>query len=363
PAAITFYYVTMPAPVVTGKVTFQYKSTSGKQLEEPLTVELEAGDPHPTAEYAAAPAGYTLQGVSADTVTVSSTGQANPATVVFTYTEIQSNAIVAVHYVNVLGEELNGSPELLPLGRGSHNVVPNPKYIPTGYSPLSGSPTYQPVTVDEQYIATPASVTFSYVDNSKTTPITVIYQDTTTGTAITTQKVLLPYGDHVVKPDPTVLNGNYTMADASPTSYNIKVDAKGVASLSTVYFFYRPTQITEYMGYAVTTQQTALRSGMNTIDSNITKMLAKGTLLNITGQRTSGSVLWDGAQIVLGSDKSLSGYVLDSHTRHIGKAEADALIKQYEASNPTNPQNSGFYITLGSSIPLRRVASPNAVVD
>ena len=360
PASVTFTYAEVQKPAVTAEVTFTFQSTSGKALAEPLKVPMEEGE-HGTAEYAAAVEGYTLQNASADSVTVTPDGRANPAAVTFTYIENQSTATVEVHYVNSFGEDLPGSPQKVELKAGTHEVAPDPAFVPAGYSLSSNSAKSHQITVSNNLVATPNSVSFTYYDSGMSATVEVIYVDSSTNKTFASEKLNLTPGTYNVTPNEAVVNGagNYELNDASITSQEVFVNEQGAAYPTQVRFDYKPKKIDVYMGYAVTTTQTALRSAADNSDSSIKKTLPKDTLLYINGQYTSGSTVWDSAQTVLGGTES--GWVLDSATRHISKEEADRIIKEYNQNNPTEPeQSSGYYITIGSNVPLRVVADPFA---
>ena len=360
PDTLTFTYVKVEAPAVKAEVTFTFVSSAGQALVDPMTVELEAGE-HPTAEYAAVVEGYTLQGASADTVTVDQKGVANPASVVFTYTENKTSARLEVRYTNAFGEEFPNSPQVMELGAGTYNITPDASYVPAGYSLRPGSASSYQVTVGANLVATPNQITFSYYDASVTGLVKINYIDASTGQTIVSEDRKLPPGTTVVTPDASLVPSSYKRSDADTESVPVTVSETGVTTPTQVAFYYQPVNIDMYIGYAVATTQTALRSNPNSADSYIKQTLPAGTLLYVNGQHTSGSVVWDSVQLPLGG--SASGFVLDSATRHISGAEAQKIIDDYNQNNPSHPeQSSGFYITIGSNVPLRAVADPYASV-
>lgn len=127
-----------------------------------------------------------------------------------------------------------------------------------------------------------------------------------------------------------------------------------------------------YVGYAVTTTQTALRDNATLEDASIIATLEANTLLYLNGQATVNNIVWSGAQTVLGQSKI--GLVQDGAVKHITAAEATVLIDAYNAAHATptptpSPtptatpaQLSGYYITLGD-VPLRGVPSGYASVS
>lgn len=127
-----------------------------------------------------------------------------------------------------------------------------------------------------------------------------------------------------------------------------------------------------YIGYAVTTTQTALRDNATLEDTSIIATLEANTLLYLNGQTTVNNIVWSGAQTVL--EQSKIGIVQDGAVKHITAAEAKVLIDAYTVAHATptptpSPtptetpaQLSGYYITRGD-VPLRGVPSGYASVS
>ncbi|MEG0511788.1 MAG: SH3 domain-containing protein [Clostridia bacterium] len=358
---ITYTYNELKKPLGKADVTFHYVSTAGEQLSQPLVTAIEEGT-YSTAEYAAVFADYTLQGATSDTVTITPDNKANPAQVTFTYIKNLKEATVEVHYLNAIGDELPGSPEIVKLQR-DQTITPNSAYIPAGYHPIPGTAQSYNIKVNAQFVATPNAVTFSYDNKVIQGKVIVYYVDTTTGKNFASQELSLNPGTHTIVPDAAVATSKYTLLDASIKSAEVKVDAFGNTTPTEVRFLYKPAETDMYMGYAVTNTQTALRKTANQQDSSIIKTLPPNTLVWIQGQiTTSDGVRWDGAQLRLGA--SDYGYVRDSDIRKISQTEADYMIAEYDRQHPVKPeppqQSTGYYITRGNDVPLRVTANSHS---
>ena len=127
-----------------------------------------------------------------------------------------------------------------------------------------------------------------------------------------------------------------------------------------------------YVGYGITTTQTALRNNATLEDSSIMATLPASTLLYLNGQRTVNNIVWSSAQTVLGT--SIIGIAQDGVIKRITPAEAQVYIDAYNEEHATatpspSPtptatpaQLTGYYITLGN-VPLRDITSTNANIN
>ena len=346
PITVVFTYAQKPA--VTAPVTFEYVSESGRVVASPMTVDLPVG-PNDVMEYCKVVDGYTFKSTSSQTVEVSQDGKATPDKVTFTYTETPTTAAVQVHYRNSIGDDLPGSPVIKQLGPGTYTI--QPEDVPAGYV-VSSSAQPQPVTVSDNLVATPNSISFTCYDQNITGTLTINYYDVTEQNKLiaTEQRPLKP-GIQMVAADDSVVAkvGNYQRTEGY-ADQQVQVNENGTVVPSTISFYYKSVQDTSYIGYAVTTRQTAMRSSA-AANGAVTQTLAVNTLLYINGQQQVSGVTWDSVQTVLGGI-SASGLVIDADVRHISAAEAQALIDQYnQQQQPT--QSPGYYITLYNSVPLR----------
>ena len=347
PITVVFTYAQKPA--VTAPVTFEYVSESGRVVDNPMTVDLPVG-PNDVMEYCKVVEGYTFKSVSSQTVEVSADGVATPAKVTFTYTENPTTATVQVHYRNSIGDDLPGSPVIKQLGPGTYTI--QPENVPAGYI-VSSSAQPQTVTVTNDLVATPNSISFTCYDANITGTLTINYYDSADlSKPIATEQRPLKPGLQTVAADDSVVAkaGNYQRTEGY-ADQQVQVNEDGTVVPATISFYYKSVQNTSYVGYAVTTRQTAMRSSA-AANGAVTQTLTVNTLLYINGQQQVSGVTWDSSQTVLGGT-SASGWVTDADVRHISPSEAQALIDQYNQQQQKPTQSPGYYITLYNSVPLR----------
>ena len=347
PITVVFTYAKKPA--VTAPVTFEYVSESGRVVENPMTVPLPVG-PTDVMEYRKVVDGYTFKSVSSQTVEVSADGVATPAKVTFTYTENPTTATVQVHYRNSIGDDLPGSPVIKQLGPGTYTI--QPENVPAGYI-VSSSAQPQTVTVTNDLVATPNSISFTCYDANITGTLTINYYDVTEQNKLiaTEQRPLKP-GIQMVAADDSVVAkvGNYQRFDGY-ADQQVQVNEDGTVVPSTIAFSYKPAENTNYLGYVLVTRQTAMRKEPSANSTAVTTLQAN-TLLYVAGQHVAGTVTWHSAQTVLGSS-AYGGWVNDADVRRISGSEAQALIDQYNQQQQKPTQSPGYYITLYNSVPLR----------
>ena len=347
PITVVLTYAQKPA--VTAPVTFEYVSESGRVVDNPMTVDLPVG-PNDVMEYCKVVEGYTFKSVSSQTVEVSADGVATPAKVTFTYTENPTTATVQVHYRNSIGDDLPGSPVIKQLGPGTYTI--QPENVPAGYI-VSSSAQPQPVTVTNDLVATPNSISFTCYDANITGTLTINYYDAADlSKPIATEQRPLKPGLQTVAADDSVVAkaGNYQRTEGY-ADQQVQVNEDGTVVPATISFYYKSVQNTSYVGYAVTTRQTAMRASA-AANGAVTQTLTVNTLLYINGQQQVSGVTWDSSQTVLGGT-SASGWVTDADVRHISASEAQALIDQYNQQQQKPTQSPGYYITLYNSVPLR----------
>ncbi len=347
PITVVFTYAQKPA--VTAPVTFEYVSESGRVVDNPMTVDLPVG-PNDVMEYCKVVEGYTFKSVSSQTVEVSADGVATPAKVTFTYTENPTTATVQVHYRNSIGDDLPGSPVIKQLGPGTYTI--QPENVPAGYI-VSSSAQPQTVTVTNDLVATPNSISFTCYDANITGTLTINYYDAADlSKPIATEQRPLKPGLQTVAADDSVVAkaGNYQRTEGY-ADQQVQVNEDGTVVPATISFYYKSVQNTSYVGYAVTTRQTAMRSSA-AANGAVTQTLTVNTLLYINGQQQVSGVTWDSSQTVLGGT-SAAGWVTDADVRHISASEAQALIDQYNQQQQKPTQSPGYYITLYNSVPLR----------
>ncbi|NLI21534.1 MAG: leucine-rich repeat protein, partial [Clostridiales bacterium] len=95
-----------------------------------------------------------------------------------------------------------------------------------------------------------------------------------------------------------------------------------------------PTPAVEpYVGYAVTTRETELRSDVTLDDSSVIRTLPAETVLYLNGYTVIDMLAWSGAQTVMGQISI--GIVRNDAVRPIDDAEAQRLIHDNQAPLPT----------------------------
>ena len=347
PITVVFTYAQKPA--VTAPVTFEYVSESGRVVASPMTVDLPVG-PNDVMEYCKVVDGYTFKSTSSQTVEVSQDGKATPDKVTFTYTETPTTAAVQVHYRNSIGDDLPGSPVIKQLGPGTYTI--QSEDVPAGYV-VSSSAQPQTVTVTDDLVATPNSISFTCYDQNITGTLTINYYDVTEQNKLiaTEQRPLKP-GIQMVAADDSVVAkvGNYQRFDGY-ADQQVQVNEDGTVVPSTIAFSYKPAENTNYLGYVLVTRQTAMRKEPSANSTAVTTLQAN-TLLYVAGQHVAGTVTWHSAQTVLGSS-AYGGWVNDADVRRISGSEAQALIDQYNQQQQKPTQSPGYYITLYDGVPLR----------
>ncbi len=350
PASVTFTY---RAPVIANAVLYvNYVDTNGAAIIAAQRVELAPGTTTTVTPTASLPSGYTLVGDSSVQVTVDASGVANPASVTFTYQApvapepIQGS--VTVYYVDTTGLTVASPQTFQYAANGSYTVLPTAT-IPAGYT-LTGNASVT-VTVDAAGVASPASVTYTYQAPVAVQATVVINYTDTTGQAIVSPETRrFSPGSYIVEPN-AAIPGGYTITGAG--NYSVMVDAKGVATPSSVTFTYVKQDTGSYVGFALTTSRTALRSTTANTNSSVIATLETGTLLYINGQvNDANNTRWDGAITYIGEKKY--GYVLDSAIQTITDVEAQAIIN---ASESSASMGAGYYAAKVDGAPMRTVAS------
>ncbi|NLD35044.1 MAG: hypothetical protein GX653_09065, partial [Clostridiales bacterium] len=122
-----------------------------------------------------------------------------------------------------------------------------------------------------------------------------------------------------------------------------------------------------YTGYAVTTQQVALRTGADTKDESILATLPADRLLVVLGQTYVSGQMWHHVDVY---GTSQAGFVPDSALRRINAQEAEYYKNRLQPTASAAPpptrvpaQVSGYAITLGDNVPMRNYVDPNAQIS
>ncbi len=125
-----------------------------------------------------------------------------------------------------------------------------------------------------------------------------------------------------------------------------------------------------YVGYLLTTQQVALRTGANTQDESILATLPGETLLKAIAQTYVNGVAWHHVDVYNSGQENgrQSGFVPDSAVARISQTDALQYMKTATPSpapviTPTPPQITGYARTLGDNVLLREYADTNAKIS
>lgn len=119
-----------------------------------------------------------------------------------------------------------------------------------------------------------------------------------------------------------------------------------------------------YQGYAVTTEQTILRTGVSISSETILKTLPPKTLVDVKSVTVVDGVSWAFAQSV-GSENW--GYILMADLKKITTDEAKAYQNQVFATPTVTPtttpeQVEGYAMTLGDGVPMRNYPDVNGEI-
>ncbi|MGI6695537.1 MAG: MucBP domain-containing protein [Christensenellales bacterium] len=123
---------------------------------------------------------------------------------------------------------------------------------------------------------------------------------------------------------------------------------------------------TPYHGYALTTSQVPLRSGVSQKDEVVLATLPVNTLVYIWNQTYVGNVGWNSVDALA---LTRSGYLPDSVLRRITDQEAAPYLEQLKPQATASPaptippqQVTGYAITLGDHVMMRAYADTNAQI-
>ena len=226
PAQVVFMYRALPT---SAQVTVIHQAEDGTLLN---TEQLDI--PNGTARTITARSfsGYALaEGIPDEiTVTVDNAGIANPAQAVFTYHALP--ATVLIRYQSIDGAQLDA--ETRTVERGSSALI-EAKAI-DGYVIAENTPSSATVTVDAMGVASPDTVTFLYKALPDSAQVTIVYQ-TAEGVQIGTETRAIARGASETI-EAKAIDG-YVIAENTPSSATVTVDAMGVASPAGVTFVYR----------------------------------------------------------------------------------------------------------------------------
>ncbi len=129
-----------------------------------------------------------------------------------------------------------------------------------------------------------------------------------------------------------------------------------------------PANITPapYRGYALTTKQIPLRTGISESSEYILANLPQNAIVLISGQAYVEGVAWNHVEALTIKQK---GYIPDSALRRIDPQEAQPYLNALQATTAPTPtpiridrQITGYGITIGSNVPMRSYYNTNAEI-
>lgn len=297
PTVVQFVYAPSVTPAPAPQVQYvtvpvYYKDLYGATLNTDYAY-LGVGSRLITANNALVPADYRLVGAKDAVVSVSAQGVASPSSVTFLYTRSAvtppptqtASAVVPVYYLTNTGAVLNTA--YVTAVSGNNTITANNMLVPAGYV-ISGASSAL-VYVSPTGIATPNSVTFTYVQATTAPPsvtatVPVYYQDTK-GNLLKSVYVQAGYGTTTVYANDTNVPAGYTLTGSR--SANVTVAANGTATPSSVTFVYRPgvTAVVpvSYVaedGTTLHTENVTLSYGSNAVSANDARVPAGYTLVS-----------------------------------------------------------------------------------
>lgn len=237
-------------------------------------------------------------------------------------------AAVLVYYQTSAGEALHS--EYVQCSYGANNIIANDTKVPAGYA-LTG-PRIVTVNVDQNSVATPSSVIFTYSLTYAQTPATQpplpqapiqyasvpIYYKDLYGTLLHMAYVYLQPGSTLLSADDTLVPG-YELVGAKDAV--VSVSAQGVASPSSVTFLYTNAQAP----IASPQEPAAPQAPMTTVTIPIYYMDVGGALLN-----TVSVLAGYGANTIYANDADVpAGY------RLVSNRSVQVQVDQYGNATPS----------------------------
>ena len=395
PNKVTFTYV----PVTVQKASVPIEYVKDNQVFYTTAKDIPyGGSDSIKVDTNQTPAGYKLNSPDSVSVSVDAQGNATPNKVTFNYIPTQVTPVTGKVTVNYSKDGSVFFSEQVDVTAPGGPVTARNDKTPAEYK-LEGAASVN-VTVSDQGVASPNTVTFNYVPIVTESPIPVGNPIDRWG--VTNNKVNfrsspaknnknlikeLPQGTHV-----WMYESQYN--DANEVWTHVKVDGQdGYIMVEFVDMMTQaqsdgyqatlpspmptrspapttqPTEVPQYAGYALTTKQVALRIDTSNTDQSILATLPKDTLVRVVNQVYQGTVPWSLVETLDG----LTGYVPDDSLRRINQEEAKYYIDQYNAAHPTavpatptpSPapvQQYGYAATLGDNVPMRGAADPNSML-
>ncbi len=366
PEEIAFYY---RAPQKKATIIVSYVDQQNRSITEPFTMELASGYHTVKAEPSRVPGGYDPSSAEPVQVYVSREGEANPAQVVLVFDKRVYETPIPVgqhvyRYATVTGNSvaLRSEPSTARKDTVLKRVKINSKVYVMQEIYNDAHEVWAQIVVDGQqgYMksefleimtqaqsdahaagSTPAP---TFTPTPTATPTTVPTEaPTATPTYEPTQAPI-----ELITPPPTATS----TLEPLPTE-----SATPTASPSP----------TPYVGYALTTRATALRTGISSSDMTVIQSLAANELVSVVNQLPDPATgeTW----AIVSTLNKQAGFVPASALRKITDKEAEPYLLFWEAQNktpeptelitatPEPMQLQGYGVVLGAEVPFRQMAS------
>lgn len=368
PEEIAFYY---RAPQKKATIIVNYVDQKGNIIANPFTMELTTGYHTIKADPSRVPSGFDPASAKPEQVYVSREGEAKPDQVTLFFGRLVYETPIPVgenvyRYANVTGNSvaLRSEPSTARKDTVVKRVKMNSKVYVLEELYNSDHEVWARVIVDGQEgfmmsefisIMTQAE-SDAYAAGSTPAPT---FTPTPTMTATpTASPTASPSPSPTWEPTQAPIELITPPATEAPTLEPLPSEsATPTASPSP----------TPYVGYALTTRATALRTGISASDMTVIQSLAANELVNVVNQ-VPDPMTGDMWAIVSTLNKQ-AGFVQASALRQITDKEAEPYLLFWEAQNktpeptklatatPEPPQMEGYGVVLGADVPFRQMAS------
>ena len=271
---VTFIYHALPATVL-----IQYVTQTGEQLyAETATLERGGSRTFEAKQFE----GYVLADASgAVTVKVDGNGRADPPAVTFTYRPLPDSATVRVSYRNTDGLELDNA--VWTVARGVTETIEARTF--DGYVLMEGTPASATVTVNALGEADKTEVIFTYRALPGQADVAVISR-TEGGEQIERETRSVPRGQSLTIEAKAI--AGYVLAEGSPASVTVNVNALGEADKTEVIFTYRALPDSASVTVLYTDEA-------GTVIEREARSVGRGEAMSIEAKAIDGYILAEGS--------------------------------------------------------------------
>lgn len=337
---VVFYYQVAPV-----QVTVRYVC-DGKEIWASEQVSCPAGSTAITPNTQGLDPDYALSGAETVNVWVDENG-ADPAEVTFTYTYTPSKPAPKVAFVNVDYVGADGSVFYNTVATCFENAANRVEVdwnaaAASGYAQidLQGDAAYD-VTVDENGVASPAQITFTFGHAAQATQtpapaveegLVPVYYRTREGQDVASrQMVQCQVGNNLVEANPVDLRDGYVLDDESEKY--VTLDEAGTATPAEIVFYYKalpqatasplPYTVEPMDGYGYPTGNgTNFRNVPSTSASEVLRQVDKSDLAHVSGRLENSQ----GEEWYLVEFDDQQGFIKGSVLRLLSEEEIAALF-------------------------------------